>query len=735
MTVREKKASYSLPPRLINISNTLERDGEQIHEHLAGRFDESNGEIALLESTLRDKDLKITQLTTTLRQREFEQINQDAKLITLTQKLNYKEKRIQSLENELTLIHGARFWKCLLFYAKLKSLFRTNPRVAIKRTSQKIQMDGLFATLMQGGTYLLGKSRTNTLHNPLKLPLPDDYEAYLSAHQPCLQQLLSQRQEILEWKDRPLISLIIPVYNTRIKWLKDLLSSISSQTYDRWETILVDDRSTSFQTVVLLREQAQKDPRFKLIERSENGGVAAACQEGLEATSGLFVAVVDHDDVLEPDALYHVVSKLRTETNVDVVYSDEILMDVNGKVKQAVFRPDYSYHRLLSHPYIVHLTVFRRTLALQVGGFDRSYETSQDYDLLLRLAAATDHFAHIPRVLYRWRQHAESMGHQKITKTMGSSIRALQNHLKLKNEPESIVKPGLSYNFFRVHRPIRKALVSIIIPTRDRVDLLKRCVTSLQKKTRTPHNVQYELIIADNGSTAGETHLYFRELEKNGHRVVNCEGPFNFSRINNMAVRHSRGNILLFLNNDMEIVNTEWLTALLEHSQRPEIGAVGAKLLYPDGLIQHAGVILGINGCAGHSHQFFSENEHWRPCGGHLDELLCVRECAAVTAACMMVRREVFEKAGAFDEDFAVGFGDTDLCLRILKAGYANLWTPYARLIHYESASRGKRDDDLHLHPEDVIRFKNRWKEVLETGDPYYNPCLSLDSNNFLPKS
>ncbi len=735
MNVKNRKTNHPSIPQLTDALLLPEQAWKTEESNLIDRFEQMHGEIARLKSSLKEKDQKIIQLESALQQSEFEQIDQDTKLINMGQKLSYKEKQVQSIESELTKIREATFWKYLRAYARLKSLFCTNPKKAFKRTSHKIQMDGLFTTAVQCGTYLLGKGKTSSFHNPLSLPLPEDYEAHRCTHLPSLRQLLWQRQEVLGWSDRPLISLIIPVYNTRIRWLKDLLSSVSNQTYDRWETLLVDDHSTSFQTVTLLRQQTQKDNRFKLIERTENGGAAAACQEGLKFASGLFVAVVDHDDLLEPDALYHVVSKLRSEPDVDIIYSDEILMSENGEVKQTVFRPDYSYNRLLSHPYIVHLTAFRRSLALEVGGFDTSYKTSQDYDLLLRMAAATDRFAHVPKVLYRWRQHAGSMGHQKIAITMGSSIRALQGHLNLKNEPNAVAKPGLSYNFFRVHRPVGPALVSIIIPTRDRLDLLDRCVTTLQKKTLIPKNVQYEFIIADNGSEAKETYSYFRKLEKEGHAVINCEGPFNFSKINNIAARSSGGDTLLFLNNDMEIVEDDWLVALLEHAQRPEIGAVGAKLLYPDGLIQHAGVILGINGCAGHSHQFFPEKEYWRPCGGHLDELLCIRECMAVTAACMMVRRDVFEKVGGFDEDFVVGFGDTDLCLRILHEGYTNLWTPYARLIHYESASRGKGGDDLHLHPEDMIRFQTRWKKVLEKGDPYYNPCLSLDSNNFLPKT
>lgn len=690
-----------------------------------------------LESTLREKEKDISHLRSTVSQREIDVVDKQSEIVKLNLRLKYTEKQFKEITTELTGIKTARIWKLVRTYAMLKSLCIIGPKTAFRRTFQRIQMDGFIATVMQGGTYLLGRKKPfrHYNHNSLALPSPDDYRAFLQNNTRSLQQLLYQRQESLNWHGRPLITLIIPVFNTKTEWLKSLLLSVSNQTYDRWEVILVDDNSTSFETINLLREQPGKDKRFKLIERLENAGTATACQDGLKTAAGDFVSVVDHDDILEPDALYHVAYEIMSRPDADVIYSDEVLVDENENIKNVVFRPKYSYNRLLSHPYIVHLTVFRKSLALEVGGFDTSYETSQDYDLLLRLAAVTDRFVHIPRILYRWRQHPNSMGHQKIKKTMSSSIRAISHHLKLKGEFCSSVTPGLSYNFFRVQHHVKDTFVSIIIPTRDRVDLLIRCLKSFRSITHLPQNVKYELIIADNGSKSRETHSFLEKLKQEGHQIVRCDYEFNFSKINNECAHVSRGDMLLFLNNDTEIVDAGWLTALLEHAQRPEIGAVGAKLVYPEGLIQHAGVILGMNGCAGHSHQFFPENNHWRPCGGYLDELLCIRECAAVTAACMMVRRKVFEEVGKFDENFLIGFGDTDLCIRILRAGYQNIWTPYARLIHYESASRGKRGDAIHLHPMDERRFKAKWKEILKAGDPFYNPNLSRTSNRFMPET
>ncbi len=664
-----------------------------------------------------------------------DRISQDARLVELGERLKRKDTLIQTLQDELEEIHSARAWKLLRTYARLKAFFKVNPKTAFKNAFHQAQIVGPSTLARHALGSLIGTGNGGNGHpGALKLPPPAAYENWLSLQCPTLETLLLQRQEVLTWEDRPLISLIIPVYNTQVPWLQRLLCSVSDQTYDRWETLLVDDHSSSADTVAILRQKVNSDRRFKLIERLENGGISAACQEGLEAASGLFAAVVDHDDILEPDALYQIASRLRSQPEVDVIYSDEALMDVNGNTIKVVFRPDYSYHRLMSHPYIVHLTAFRRRLALSVGGFDLSYVTSQDYDLLLRMAAVTDRFVHIPRVLYRWRQHEKSAGHQKMNKVMKSSIRALQNHLSIKNVHNAEVEPGLSFNFFRVRYPLQDARIAIIIPTRDRADLLERCIASIERETELPSHVGYQIIIADNASKKPETFEFFRKLQETGHRVVSCPGPFNFSRINNRAARKSDGDILLFLNNDVEIIEAGWLAALVEYAQRPKVGAVGAKLIYPNGLIQHAGVILGLCQSAGHSHQFFPEHNNWRPSGGHMDELLCVRECMAVTAACLMVRRDLFEKAGGFDEKFVVGFGDTDLCLRIREAGFSNIWTPYARLVHYESASRGKKGDDLHLHPEDIQRLKARWDPLIQKGDPYYNPNLSIWSNNFLPK-
>jgi len=733
LVMQLQSALQQRDPKIADLQSTLIHKNEEITK-LNYTIDQKERELENLQSAIRSKDKEFGELE--LHHKQLESHHQQIESHH-HQIFQQQEAHLISLMDHLNGIQKSRWWKLLQVYTRLKAICYIKPHTAYNKFIQHVRMEGMSSTLRRTWAHSRASEKKNEgSPGSLELPTAKTYGTWISLHRPSSNALLRQSQEVLEWKDRPLISLIIPVYNTRAKWLQDLLASISAQTYDRWEAFLVDDHSSSSSTLAVLTKQCEKDERFKLIKRSRNGGVAAACQDGLEAASGVFAVVVDHDDILEPNALYHIVSRSRSEPAADVIYSDEALTDEIGNIYRVVFRPRYSYYRLLSHPYIVHLTAFRRSIALSVGGFDLSFQVSQDYDLLLRIAAVTNRFSHIPRVLYLWRQHHESTGHRKINEVMANSTRALQRHLNLKEIKGAVAQPGLSFNFFRVRYPIKSALISVIIPTRDRVDFLRRCISSFQKKTELPDNVRHEIVIADNDSKEEETLAYFRELEEDGHLVVPCRGFFNFSRINNMAARVSRGDVFLFLNNDIEVVEPGWLQALLEIAQLPETGAVGAKLVYPDGLIQHAGVIIGINQhAAGHSHQFFPEKEYGQPSGGHLGDLLCIRESMAVTAACLMVRREVFEKVGGFNEEFTVGFGDTDLCLRIREAGFMNLWTPYARLIHYESASRGKRGDAVHLHPEDMKRFKDRWKHTINQGDPYHNPNLSLDSNNFSPKN
>ena len=575
---------------------------------------------------------------------------------------------------------------------------------------------------------------TRRAFRPPALILPDKkaYQLWYKLNQCQSEELEQQQREVQKWHDLPLISIVLPLFNSQPNWLDTLLSSIHIQTYPLWECILVDDASTTTNHLSVVEKWCQKDSRFRLVKHPQNKGVGSTSQTGVENAKGTYLCVVDHDDQLEPQALFEVAKVIR-EYQSDVIYSDEMLINEDGSIIRCVFRPDFNYYFLLSHPYIVHITVIRRDLLIEVGGFKRDLTVSQDYDLLLRVAASTQSFFHIPKVLYRWRTYKGSTGHQQAHNVMSISQAAINEHLRLKgfSMTEAWAMEGFSFNFFRIRYKIEPVKVSVIIPTKDKVDLLRSCIESVQQKTFFPEGVELEFLIVDNGSTEQETLSYFEELKSNGHHILNEPGHFNFSLLNNKGVAQTSGALLLFMNNDIEVIEAGWLEAMLELMAPKEVAVVGAKLLYPDGLIQHAGVMMGVNGPASHDHQFFPELEHYRMAGGHNHALLVIRECLAVTAACMLVRRSAFDAVDGFDEKLEVGFGDTDLCLRLHSEGYKCLFTPYARLIHYESASRGYHHGDP--HPADRQLFYSRWNSLIERGDPFYNPNLKRTGKMFEP--
>ena len=650
-------------------------------------------------------------------------------------------------KKEVQILQSSISWRITVPFRTFRSILRKSVAVFkffmlkgnanLKKAVRYIQTYGAYAFVKKLHLYLYRRTAFSPNGSGYDCLRPNIiphqvYCDWLQRNGATEGDLISQRNEVLSWPNAPLISLIIPVYNTYPKWLDSALKSIFKQSYCNWEALIVDDCSTNNGTDSVIKSWLNIDARFKDVRRQVNGGVAAASQDGLLAAKGEFVTVIDHDDLLEPDALFCVAKKIVEDRNVDVIYTDEVLMDGNENVFKIVFRPDFSLNFLLSHPYIVHLTVYRKEMGIAAGGYNLNYEVSQDYEFLLKIASKSNKFVHIPRALYRWRIHPTSTGNQKQGKVMDLSRKAIGDYLNNIGEKGSYVVDGPSFNFFRVRRKIKPSLIDIIIPTKDRVDLLQACVNSLYKKTVLPADVHFRIIIADNGSVQENTISYFNSLKEKETIIVDCCGPFNYSSINNKAASAGNGDIILFLNNDIEIIESEWLVAMLEQAQQPEVGAVGAKLLYPDGTIQHAGVLIGINGIAGHSHQFFPEYTDDHLAGGHIDSLLSIRECMAVTAACLMVRRSVFEEIGGFDENFVVGFGDTDLCLRMYVKGYKIIWTPYARLIHHESASRGKSSLETHMADTTLMRLK--WDEIIKKGDPYYNPNLSLRSNNFSPK-
>lgn len=522
---------------------------------------------------------------------------------------------------------------------------------------------------------------------------------------------------IEQFRYKPVISILMPVYNTPIPYLRKAIDSVLSQYYLNWELCICDDASTEETVRQVLEEYIAADSRIKVAFSKENHGIAISSNRALELATGEFIGLLDHDDELTPDSLYEVVSTLQI-VDADLIYSDEDKRDEEGRRCEPFFKPAWSPDLLYSYMYLCHFSVYRKSVIDRLGGFREGFDGSQDYDLALRFTETTNKIAHIPKILYHWRKVPASTSATITAKPEAflAAQKALADAL-LRRNIAGEVEINPEYGYYRIRREIvSPGKVTIIIPTRDRLSLLRRCIDSIESATDYKN---YEIVIVDNGSEDSETLGY---LKHTPHRVIRDEGEFNFSRLNNLAARQSDGEYLLLMNNDTEVIAGEWLSAMVEHAQRPEVGAVGAKLLYPDGRIQHAGVVIGLGGVAGHSHKFA---DGFRGTGyAHFPNL--IRNYGAVTAACLMMRREVFNEMGGLNEqELAVAFNDVDLCLRLRKRGYLIVYTPYALLYHHESASRG-----YELDRKEVQYMMAKWRQEL-MSDPYYNPNLSLLVEDF----
>ncbi len=538
------------------------------------------------------------------------------------------------------------------------------------------------------------------------------------------------RSRLASLPRRPKISIVIPTYNPPKIWFSQAIASIQNQIYPHWELCIADDASPAAYVRELLESYAAADPRIKVTFCPVNGGAAAASNAALELATGEFVLLMDHDDLLTEEALFRVAEAIIT-ADPDMLYSDEGMTSPEGKMLAFAFRPQFSWEYLRSHPYIVHLVGFRRALLHEIGNFNPALRISQDYDLILRAAEKAKTILHIPQVLYLWRIHTTSAGHQKQAQVMAASQEILTRHLARCGKAGRI-EPGPSFNFFQTRYELPEGLkVAIIIPTKNCGQLVKQCIDSIAATT--PANL-YDIVLIDHNSTDPDSIAYFQSIEHQ-HKVMHYTGVFNFSAINNWAVSQLEASAYthyLFCNNDIEAIAPGWLERLLELGHQKDVGIVGAKLLYPDRrIIQHAGVGVGLNGIAEHYGKFMADQlMDGEPTPGYMGSLFINREMSAVTAACMLMRRDAFEQVQGFDEQLAVGFGDVDLCLRTIAQGYRVIFCAAAVLIHHESYSRGK-STGIDPHPEDSKLFLDRWQEFLSRGDSYYNPNLSTTSTQW----
>jgi glycosyltransferase involved in cell wall biosynthesis len=531
-------------------------------------------------------------------------------------------------------------------------------------------------------------------------------------------------------KDRPLFSIIVPTYNSSASALAEMMASVREQVYENWELCIADDASTHPHVRSIIDEAAVEDPRIKVIHRSTNGHICKASNSALELATGSWIAMLDHDDTLAPQALLAVAEYLAEHPSTGLVYSDEDKLDERGQRFDPYFKPDYSPELLLAQNYMNHLTVVRSDLVRDVGGWRIGFEGSQDHDLILRVIEKLKpaQVGHIPQILYHWRALTGStaLGNEEKTYVLRTGEAAVRDHLIRTGQRGKVeVLKGVHHYRVRYQLPKEKPLVSLIIPTRDKADVLKIAVDSILKKSTYDN---YEILIVDNGSMEEKTIEYFASLRSDDKvKILSYPHPFNYSKINNFAVKHAGGSVIALVNNDIEVITPDWIEEMTSWVLKKEIGCVGAKLYYPDMSIQHAGVIIGLGGCAGHSHKYFPHDA-----AGYFNRLQVHQNLSAVTAACLFVRRDVFEQVGGLEERLTVAFNDVDFCLRVRDAGYRNLFTPFAKLFHHESISRGAEDtpEKMARAAAEVRFMQDRWKEKL-TIDPYYSPHLPYDREDF----
>jgi len=542
------------------------------------------------------------------------------------------------------------------------------------------------------------------------------------------------KKEIDRLSYKPKISVITPVYNVDSRWLDKCIESVKNQFYENWELCLYDDASIKKETVECLKKWENTDLRIKIFYGEKNQHISGASNEALKMATGEFIALLDDDDELAPQALFEVVELLNKHPEADFIYSDEDKIEMDGTRNEPFFKPDWSLDFFLSMMYTCHLGVYRKKIIDQIGGFRKGYEGSQDYDLVLRFIDKINskNIFHISKVLYHWRKILGSTSRQIGDKeyVSNNSKEALRDYLKRNNIIGS-VEDGLSFGRFRVRRHIRNnPKVSIIIPFRDQSNFLKKCLTSILDKTDYDN---YEILLVDNQSLEKETLEYLNSLKDNQKiKIIKYNAPFNFSAINNYAAKNADGEYILFLNNDTKIINTEWLSSMVEHIQRDEVGAVGAKLIYPNNTIQHAGVVLGI-GIASHAFKHFPKEKE-----GLFSQLNVIKNYSAVTAACMIVKKKLFFDLEGFNEkDLSIAYNDVDLCLNIRERGLLIVYTPYARLYHFESLTRGNDEELKYSNPKKYTRvlvereyMTRKWKKYID-NDPHYNPNLTRKSEDF----
>jgi glycosyltransferase involved in cell wall biosynthesis len=586
-------------------------------------------------------------------------------------------------------------------------------------------------TMTKNGLRILRAQGLSGIKERLKVKAEENYSTWIAMYDTLDSATIEKaRKTILNFQYKPLISIIMPVYNTPELILRETLDSVTEQLYANWELCIVDDHSSDPHVRLILEEYGKKIPQIHVRYRDVNGHISLASNDALKMANGEFIVFMDHDDLLSPTALYYVVNELNKNPELDFLYSDEDKIDESGKRYDPYFKPDWNPHLFLGQNYLNHLTAARKSLVMDVDGFRQGLEGSQDWDLYMRLIEKIDpvKICHIPYVLYHWRASTGStaLSAEEKPYIMDAQEKVLLDHFERIGQKVILQKLASGYWFPHFPCPDPLPLVSIIIPTKDKVNLLERCIQSIQSKTSYPN---YEILVVDNLSQEKSSINYLQTLRNSTRiRVIEYSNPFNFSAINNFAVNQSNGSVVLLLNNDTEVITENWLEQLVSYASIPDIGAVGTMLYYPDNNIQHAGVILGIGGVAGHAYLGSPRGSN-----GQFGRLNLVQNLSSVTAACLAIeKRKYLEVGGLNEQDLKIAFNDVDFCIKLLQKGYRNLWTPHVELYHYESASRGYEDtpDKKKRFEAEVLYMLKKWEGILDF-DPAYNPNLSLQHSNF----
>lgn len=631
----------------------------------------------------------------------------------LTEKLVDAEAKVADLNYKMDKLRNSLVWKCIypfrLVWSHTKNIFiRIKRYGSIRNLKKKIESKII-------------ERRAYKSYGTLSMPSPEEIKA----------------QKETKFLRDIRFSILVPLYNTPEKFLREMIESVISQTYGNWELCLADgsDDEHSYVGEVV---NSYKEERIRYEKLTENLGISGNTNKCFDMATGDYIGLFDHDDILHPTALYEYMKAI-CEKDADYIYCDETTF--SGKSIDHMitlhFKPDFAPDNLRANNYICHFSVFSKELVEKCGTFRTEFDGSQDHDMILRLTQAAQKIVHVPKILYYWRSHAGSVASDINAKSyaIDAAKGAVAAHLTACGFKNFRIESSRAFEtIFRIrYEVIGNPMVSILIPNKDHVEDLRRCIESVTDRSSYEN---YEIIVIENNSTSQEIKDYYAAIEKHPKvKVVTYEGDFNYSKINNFGETFAEGEYILLLNNDTEVITRNWIEELLMYAQRSDVGAAGCMLYYPDYTIQHAGIVLGMGAhrTAGHSHYKMAKENL-----GYMGRLCYAQNVSAVTGACLMVKKQLFEEVGGLSEDLSVALNDVDLCLKLRSKGFLNVFTPFAELFHYESASRGTdvtdaaSKENAERYDRECAIFKEKWKDVLEAGDPYFNPNFSLDHSNYV---